>query len=216
MSSFPALYSAVHSGYVSFTVPPPLMLPSPSLSLSLSLSRHELDDMKWALSALLLSALVLASSLAALPDRSCSNTLNLCTQESRAPSNCVLVDEDPAMLCNTRSLYHLLEQRKAVVSADDCLQVNIYPGTYSLSLYTDMLNYSAVISAPEGGVRVTCESECVNTTNITSSSPLWFQRSSPEGGEFFVQLEGISFESCPRPLQFDAMDYVDISNCNFT
>lgn len=179
--------------------------------------------MEWALSALLVSsAVLLASSLAALPERSCSNTLNLCTQDSRAasfPNDCVFVDADPAVKCNTISLYLHLGQTKAIIPADDCLQVNVYPGTYTLSLYTSILNYSAVISAPGGGVSVINQSGCVPMTELTTGSPLWFQRSatsSPEVGEFFVQLDGISFEGFPRPLQFDAMDYVGISNCTFT
>lgn len=179
--------------------------------------------MKRTLPLLLASlAVLLASSLAALPERSCSNTLNLCTRDSSGeplPNDCVFVDEDPAVLCNSISIYLHLEQTKANVAADECLRVNMYPGTYSLSQYTSILNYSAVISAPVGGVTVTCESECMNKTNITYGSPLWFQRnttSSAEVGEFFVQLEGISFESCQRPLQFDAMDYVGISNCTFS
>ena len=85
-----------------------------------------------------------------------------------------------------------------------------------------MLNYSVVVSAPQGGVSILCGSECPNVTDASSARLLWFQREttasrflSIEIDEFFVQLDGISFSGCNNPLQFDAVDYVGISNCSF-
>ena len=180
---------------------------------------------------LLTSALLAATSLAALPARECSISLSLCTSDSgaaSAPDHCTFVDADPATFCNSLSPY--LERHKSLVAADDCLEMRLYPGTYTLTEYSSTLNYSAVITAVEDGVTITCVSECAGEPE-DSTSPLWFQRNSAfsshlslnsssatsgEDGEFFVQMEGVSFESCQRPLRFDAMDYVGISNCSFT
>ena len=157
------------------------------------------------------------------PNRNCSTSVDLCTA-AESTNNCTVVADDvrnTSLKCS--SISFLLKQHKSIVRGGDCLQVNLHPGTYSLSDYEVQLNYSVILTAPEGDVSLSCENECLPrpVDPVTSGSPLWFQQSeqsttTSDAGEFFVLLEGISFEYCQRPLLMDAMDYVVISNCSFT
>ena len=177
----------------------------------------------WLIHAVL--ALLATLSLAVLPERNCSTTLSL-----RAPSdeggNCTFIVDAGETTGVCYSLSDYLQRYNTLIAASDCLEVKLYPGTYSLTDYSNTLNYSLVVAAIEGEVTITCQPD----EAVTTGSPLWFQRYSafssypspapspmvPENGEFFVQIERVNFESCQRPLQFDAMDYVGISNCSFT
>ena len=161
--------------------------------------------------------LLLRTTLSALPVRNCSQSLNLCTRESRE-SDCFYVEEHPR---TNRSISHYLSSKSYFYgTVDDCLRLVMYPGTYIFAEDTSYLNFSVVITAPLGRVRVVCGDEYATSTSASSHSLLWFKREdvfiSSEKREFFVQLEGISFEGCQHTLQFDTMDYVGISNCNFT
>ena len=153
-------------------------------------------------------------SLAVLPERNCSTVLSLrssdggiCTDAGETTDGC-------------NSLSDILTSYNPLIADNDCLEVKLYPGTYTLTDYSSTFNYSLVVGAVEGGVTITCQPD----EAVSTGSPLWLQRysafsshpSPPSPSEFFVQIEGVNFESCQRPLQFDAMDYVGISNCNFT
>lgn len=158
----------------------------------------------------------------------CSNSLSLCTQQfTSSRDNCtVVIDDtsDQSLECNSISFF--LEHYKSVVGGSDCLQVNLYPGTYTFSDYLVKLNYSVILRAPEGRVNISCETQCLSrpADPIVDGSPLWFLRDdiftstndpSPAVEVFFVQLEGIDFQNCQRPVQMDNMDYVGISHCSF-
>ena len=100
-----------------------------------------------------------------------------------------------------------------MVEASDCLDVSLRGGDYTLTDYTTELKYSLVLRGVDGAVIISCQQ---TDDELTSGSPFWLSRDPADGtGEFFVHLEGISFQKCGRPLQFDAMDYVGISRCNF-
>ena len=154
-------------------------------------------------------------SPAAPPARNCSTSVSLCPQNSTNymhGDNCTLVNDDSDVTFDSISTY--LEGYKSLIPAGECLEVKLSPGAYSLSLLPSPLNFSAVFTASEKGVSLTCL-PIQEDTNATAS-PFWFHRpSNCSEDEFFVQLSGINFESCPRPIQFDNMDYVGISNCNF-
>ena len=158
-------------------------------------------------------ALMETLSLAVLPERNCSTVLSLRTDGGTCANSGETTDA-----CNSLSDY--LTRYNSRIAASDCLEVKLYPGTYTLTDYSNTLNYSLVVGAVAGGVTITCQPDEAATTG----SPLWFQRygafsshpSPPSPSEFFAQIEGVDFESCQSPLQFDAMDYVGISNCNFT
>ena len=164
--------------------------------------------------------LLLQTTLSALPVRNCSKSLSLCTTESPSdPSDCFFVERTHTV--TNRSLSHCFSSKSYFnVTVDDCLRLVMYPGTYIFAEDTSYLNFSVVITAPLGRVRIVCGDEYATSTSATPHSLLWFKRKdtflSSEKREFFVQLEGISFEGCQHTLQFDTMDYVGISNCNFT
>ena len=171
------------------------------------------------LTILMIIALLLQSALSSLPVRNCSKSLNLCTRISEidpAAIDCVKVSEG-----HCRGLSYYLPANYVQARVDDCLQVNMYPGVYSFGQEEFVLNSSLVLSAPQGGVIVTCDAACspLNGTSLRQLPILLFQRSNSflkkEAYYFFVQLEGIYFESCQQSLQFDAMDYVGIYNCSF-
>ena len=166
------------------------------------------------LTILVIIALLLQSALSALPVRNCSKSLNLCTRKSEidsAPIDCVNVSEG-----HCRGFSHYLPSDYVQARVDDCLQVNMYPGVYSFAQDEFVYNSSLVLSAPQGGVIVTCDAACNGTSFLWL---LLFQRSDSflkeEASYFFVQLGGIHFESCQQSLQFDAMDFVGIYNCSF-
>jgi hypothetical protein len=116
-----------------------------------------------------------------------------------------------------------LEQYNSLVAADDCLEIQLSPGAYALASLRTTISYSLVMVAVEGEVNISCAQE---DQASLPDSPFWFQRYSnlssrqsplpPGDGEFFVQIQGVLWENCQRPLRFDAMDYVGISDCNFT
>ena len=166
--------------------------------------------------------LLLQNTLSALPVRNCSKSLNLCTRESSvdsAPSDCFFFEE-PRTVTNASISHYLSSKSYFNVTVDDCLRLVMYPGTYIFAEDASYLNFSVVITAPLGRVRVVCGDEYATSISASPHSLLWFKREdvflSSKKREFFVQLEGISFEGCQHTLQFDTMDYVGISNCNFT
>ena len=165
--------------------------------------------------------LLLQNTLSALPVRNCSKSLNLCTRESlvdSVPNNCCFL-EKPRTVINASISYYLSSKFYSYI-VDDCLRLVMYPGTYIFSEDASYLNFSVVITAPLGRVRVVYGGEYSTSTSSSLHSLLWFKREDvflySEKREFFVQLEGISFEGFQHTLQFDTMDYVGISNCNFT
>ena len=127
--------------------------------------------------------------------------------------NCVLSSQDG--FTNCRTLAEILNGLKKRIPSDDCVQLRVDPGTYTLTSYETTLNYSAVISAPNGGVTFTCLSNCMTGSQaVVGSSPLAFESNSKAGARFVV-MEGVAFEDCQRPLQFDALNNVTINNCSF-
>ena len=127
--------------------------------------------------------------------------------------NCVLSSQDGFTDC--RTLAEILSGLKKQIPSDECVQLRVDPGNYTLTSYETTLNYSAVISAPNGGVTFTCLSNCMTGSQaVVGSSPLAFESNS-EAEARFVVMEGVEFEDCQRPLQFDAFNNVTINNCSF-
>ena len=162
-------------------------------------------------------------SLATLPERRCSLSVTLETSDldhSTFSSD----DTDTADVFNSLSVF--LEPYNTLVSTGDCLEVKLHAGNYTLTDYNSALTYSLVLRAVEGVVTISCQQ---SDKTVETGSPFCFQRYSAQtshispgtgegtdkDGEFFVQIEGVHFEKCQRPLQFDAMDYVGIANCSF-
>ena len=108
------------------------------------------------------------------------------------------------------SLYEFLTSLNVIIPADGCLQLSLEPGQYAISTaHSTILSYSLTVSAPRGGVTLHCEDDPVSNT---SHAPLKMSRTS---GVMFVLLDGVVFEDCSRPLQFDNLDRVSITNCVF-
>ena len=169
------------------------------------------------LACIMALTLLVRTTLSALPVRNCSVSLNLCTRES-LESDCFYVEEHPR---TNKSISHYVSSKSYTYgTVDDCLRLVMYPGTYIFAEDASYLNFSVVITAPLGRVRVVYDDEYTISTSAYPHSLLWFKREDvflySEKREFFVQLEGISFEGFQHTLQFDTMDYVGISNCNFT
>ena len=110
---------------------------------------------------------------------------------------------------STTNLTELLTSMSSHIQENDCLQLSFYPGTYVIS-YNTILNYSAVFLAPSGNVNITCLSTCMS--GRVTSSPLRFNG---KVGAKFVMVDGVSFEDCQKPLQFDGLDKITISNSSF-
>ena len=157
---------------------------------------------------LLLALLVFPYALA----QNCSYGYTVHSDPQRS-CNCVLLSQDG--FTNCRTLAEILNALKEQIPSDDCLQLSVDPGTYTLTSYETTFNYSAVISAPSGNVTFTCLSNCMTRSQaIVGRSPLAFESNGVAGARFVV-MEGIAFQDCQRPLQFDAVNDVTINNCSF-
>ena len=158
---------------------------------------------------------IITGTSAVLLERNCSTSITL-----RAESgNCTTVDGYTTGDCKRLSDY-LDEYNDGTIAANDCLQIKLLPGNYTLdSMRATNITYSLVLVAVDKeATLVSCLS--ADETLLTLNSPLWFQKipsTSPASitGELFVEIEGVKFHNCPRPLRFDTMDYVGISNCTF-
>ena len=161
-------------------------------------------------------------SSASLPERDCSTSITLRASTQPGKDQCAYVVDgagDTAGDC--RQLSDHLERYNGLVTADDCLKVQLSPGNYALDgVGTTNITYSLVLVALGSGTTVSC----LHVDQAQNSS-LWFQRSSSSyplppptnsGGELFVLMEGVKFLNCQGPLRFDTIDYVGISNCTFT
>lgn len=167
----------------------------------------------------LAAALWMASSVATLPERQCSTSITLWSSAAPPNERCTFASDTN----DCKPLADILEQYNSLVAADDCLEIQLSPGAYALASLRTTISYSLVMVAVEGEVNISCAQE---DQASLPDSPFWFQRYSnlssrqsplpPGDGEFFVQIQGVLWENCQRPLRFDAMDYVGISDCNFT
>ena len=160
-------------------------------------------------------------------DRNCSHSYTLrvsqqspsepgsCTGENaEAAASCVLSSQDDFQQCS--SLSRILTYFNGVIQSDDCLQLLLEQGEYVVPFIdTVSVNYTLAMMAPSGGVTITCKSSCQEKANCTRSAPLVFNRKEGNNGEVAVTLEGLRFEDCACPFQFDNLDQVTISNCWF-
>ncbi|CAI8022048.1 hypothetical protein GBAR_LOCUS12974 [Geodia barretti] len=160
---------------------------------------------------------VIAASSASLLERNCSTSITL--SES---GNCTHVDGDNIAGDCKQLSDHLQKYNDGLVAANDCLEVKLSPGNYTLdSISATDITYSLVLEAVETEATVSC---LPADEMLILNNPLWFQRLSSYSSsssastteELFVQMKGVKFQNCPRPLRFDTMDYVGISNCIFT
>ena len=146
--------------------------------------------------------------------QNCSNNLTL--RRSNNTCDCVMSSADNFESC--RSLSEVLVAHNQVIPEGDCLELNLEPGVYTLMGYTTSVNYSTVITAPSGGVNITCQPQCSETEtleNVYSGSPLAFYKKNGTSQSSFVILEGITFQDCPLPLQFDDLDNVTLRTSIF-
>ena len=152
------------------------------------------------------------------PQLSNSTTTGTCTEENTSnTAGCVLSSQDGYRQC--RSLSEILSLFNGQVGSGDCLYLELEQGEYALSsLSTIPVNYSLVMVAVDSGrVIISCSGLAQpNRVNSSCASdptvPLMFGK---EKGEVSVLLDGVWFQDCPRPLQFDNLDRVTIINCLF-
>ena len=155
------------------------------------------------------------------PQPSSSDPATRCTEENTSKtSSCVLSSQDGFQQCG--SLSELLSQNNGEIVSGDCLLLELERGEYAISsLRTVSVDYSLVMVAVDSGeVTVSCSGQ-TQSSRVNSSCaagptvPLTFCRGESERGEMAVVLDGIRFQDCPRPLQFDDLDRVTIVNCWF-
>ena len=122
--------------------------------------------------------------------------------------------------CSTLS--GILQLFNGVIGSEDCLLLELERGEYVISPITTVsVNYSLVMVAASGGgggeVVVACKSSQAKSSSCAGEIPPW-TFSKVGGGErsqVSVVLDGLKFEDCARPIQFDNLDRVAISNCWF-
>ena len=124
---------------------------------------------------------------------------------------CVRSSHDQYSTCTSFSMY--LESFNTQSPPSDCLQLLLEPGVYTLSnTRAATVNYSVVLtSTPPQSAVISCLDVLANLTGEDYFVPLMFGG----GTKVSVLLEGIVFDGCNRPLQFDDLESVTISNCSF-
>lgn len=138
----------------------------------------------------------------------------LTAQAAFSPPHCS-VHSNPSTVCSDSqsegdclNLSDVLKGFRGQISPADCLELSLSPGVYQFGSKT-VLDYSAVIVAPNGGVKITCEHDDENT------GPFAFRKSEHQSEEMFVVIHGLWFHSCSWPLQFDNLDSITISTSTF-
>ena len=156
------------------------------------------------------------------PQSSSSDPTSTCTEESTSrTSNCILSSQDGFQQC--KSLSEILTQKQSEIGSEDCLLLELEQGEYAISsLSTVSVSYSLVmVAVTSGDVTVSCSGQITQSSRVNSSSscsatvPLMFGRGEGERIEVTVVLDGIRFRDCPRPVQFDDLDRVTITDCWF-
>lgn len=170
------------------------------------------------LRGVLIVVLPFNSEAHSLSSASASCSLSYTLQRANAP--CTRSSQDRYSTCVELSAY--LESFNSVLNSSDCLQLTLEPGVYQLSEgYTATVLYSIVLSASaQQSVKVICPTTPqVQATPSTSSSEhtnySTLQFKGTPGSQTHVSLEGIIFEDCKRPLQFDELMSVSFTNCYF-
>lgn len=141
-----------------------------------------------------------------------------CTDSRTIPDQCVVSSRDGFQRCSTLS--EILNLFNVLVGSDECLRLEMEPGEYVISsTATVSVNYSMVMLAPNGGVVMTCKTSQMkpnpSCTGVDLGPPLMFGKSGSEGDRVSVVLDGLRFEDCARPFQFDNLDHVAVTNCWF-
>ena len=157
---------------------------------------------------------------------SSSDPATRCTDENTSrTASCVLSSQDGFQQC--RSLSEILSQSNGEIGSSDCLLLELEQGEYAISPFSTVsVDYSLVMVAVDSGeVTVSCSDQTQpSRTAVPKSScastdptvPLMFGRSEGrDWGEVVVVLDGIGFQDCPRPLQFDDLDRVTITDSWF-
>ena len=135
----------------------------------------------------------------------------------RADASCIRSSQDQYSTCVELSVY--LESFNSVLNNSDCLWLILEPGVYQLSEgYTATVLYSIVLSSDDQqSVKVICpiipQVQAAPTTSSSNYSTLQF-KGAPDR-QTHVSLDGITFEDCERPLQFDELMSVTFTNCSF-
>lgn len=147
----------------------------------------------------------------AFPPRSCRGS---CLQSSPSMTQ----QQDP-VLPSCLTLWDVLELHGGNSSRGECLLELLFaPGKYLLpTLDTVRVQFSLLMSAPEGGVEFTCvESRCGGTDSPGGGDiTVMMEFGGAPGNNLSVTIDGIGFRSCSSQLQFDEVSFVSINNCSF-
>ena len=147
-----------------------------------------------------------------------SSTTDSCTDSGTNLDQCVVSNQDGFQRC--RTLSEVFSGFNLLVGSDECLRLEMEQGEYVISsTATVSVNYSLVMIAPNGGVVIECKTSQVkpNPTcvGVDLGPLLMFGKSGREGDKVSVVLDGLRFEDCARPFQFDNLDHVAVTNCWF-
>lgn len=159
------------------------------------------------------------------------------SSHERTNSSCCLgscVDSTPlisGVVDRCVSIMEILSMyNSSIISEEDCLELVFTPGTYQLSSLASRVRvqYSVIMSAPEGGVVFTCaasqEASCVCGTNNEDADLfpdgrvvplLMFEGAQQRNRTMFVKFNNIEFKHCSRQLEFIALYSLSVTGCKF-
>ena len=142
----------------------------------------------------------------------CSRKYNLSLSDcggNHCKDSCM--QTEPAMAVDScMSLLDILKMFKDNETAGDCLELVLTPGEYKLpSLSQVVINYSVVLTAPEGGVTFSCTDTDKSETVEEVNEMIHFSEVN------FVKMENINFKYCARKFCFNELKFLSINSCTF-
>ena len=132
----------------------------------------------------------------------------------------------PALVVSTNPdctlLQHVLQSYNPVIPDGDCLELQFMPGEYRLSSLSQIqVSYSMVLSAPWGGVSMTC-SEASDTVcdsdggvNEVAADNFMIAVNGSQTKAVFVSINSLSFSNCSKRLQFNSLTNLTVTNSTF-
>ncbi len=158
------------------------------------------------------------------PSYNCSHSYQLSpsTEEERC---CVHVSPSLSTGGSCSPLMEILFLHGSMIAVGDCLELMFAPGDYFLpSLSQVLVEYSVVMTAPQGGVHLVCAEEGVcgeggggGLEGVQDEEEVvaMIVFNGMQREDMFVEINGIKFSDCTRQLQFDELSSLTISNCTF-
>ena len=163
----------------------------------------------------------------------CSHSYQLSASAEQDRRCCFQVTPSlPSTAGSCSTLMDILYLHNDIIPAGDCLELVFAPGEYVLPspLPQVLVQYSVVMTAPQGGVDVVCGGEgggCggegegeggrlgVVEEGEDGEIVAMMVFNGTQREDMSVEIRGITFSDCTKQLQFDELGSLSVNNCSF-